>query len=114
MKKLSMDVKANWLEALRSGKYEQAQRWLRTSDGFCCLGVLCDTQKMKWKYDKNFYTTPNGDSSVPGMADIDPEIYEVLYNHIPGAKMSVATHLANINDRGSSFAEIANWIEENR
>lgn len=36
-------VKALWLEALRSGKYEQGNSVLRTGDDkYCCLGVLCD------------------------------------------------------------------------
>jgi hypothetical protein len=44
--KLRPGVKALWLDALRSGEYQQAQRTLqvRKEDGsaFCCLGVLCD------------------------------------------------------------------------
>jgi hypothetical protein len=40
------EIKSAWLEALRSGEYEQGTRTLKsTPDGgakFCCLGVLCD------------------------------------------------------------------------
>lgn len=42
-------VKARWVKALRSGRYKQGKRSLRrkvqgtrTTDKFCCLGVLCD------------------------------------------------------------------------
>lgn len=35
-------VKAMWTEALRSGEYEQARGYLRTDNGYCCLGVLCE------------------------------------------------------------------------
>lgn len=41
-------VKALWLDALRSGEYEQAKEVLAKVDpetgkvGYCCLGVLCD------------------------------------------------------------------------
>lgn len=32
-----------WLEALRSGEYQQGKRKLFTEEGnFCCLGVACD------------------------------------------------------------------------
>jgi hypothetical protein len=31
-----------WIEALRSGKYQQARKRLRTDVGFCCLGVICE------------------------------------------------------------------------
>jgi hypothetical protein len=35
-------IKAQWVEALRSGEYEQGKYRLRNGDKFCCLGVLCD------------------------------------------------------------------------
>jgi hypothetical protein len=35
-------IKSLWLQALRSGDYQQGRSYLRTGDGFCCLGVLCD------------------------------------------------------------------------
>jgi len=35
-------VKKLWVEALRSGEYEQTTGRLRYMDAFCCLGVLCD------------------------------------------------------------------------
>ena len=44
MSGLEMDpeIRARWVAALRSGEYEQAFNYLRTDDGFCCLGVLCE------------------------------------------------------------------------
>lgn len=36
------DVAKEWVKALRSGEYTQGREWLRRSDNFCCLGVLCD------------------------------------------------------------------------
>jgi len=56
-------VKHRWINALRGGKYKQAQKALcvvnpkNEEKGFCCLGVLCDlyrtskanTDKTKWK-----------------------------------------------------------------
>jgi hypothetical protein len=35
-------VKALWTAALRSGEYEQTKGYLRTDEGYCCLGVLCE------------------------------------------------------------------------
>jgi len=40
---LDKDAKAGWLEALRSGSYEQTRGKLKGDDGHCCLGVLCET-----------------------------------------------------------------------
>jgi hypothetical protein len=41
---MNPEVKAAWVEALRSGDYGQAQGVLHevTTDTYCCLGVLCD------------------------------------------------------------------------
>jgi hypothetical protein len=39
---MNPEVKAQWVEALRSGEYEQARGRLRNGDGYCCLGVLTD------------------------------------------------------------------------
>jgi hypothetical protein len=39
---MNAEVKERWLNALRSGEYKQTAFKLKTNDGFCCLGVLCD------------------------------------------------------------------------
>ena len=41
--RMDKEVKADWLEALRSGRYPQGRNLLRSEDGeFCCIGVLCE------------------------------------------------------------------------
>lgn len=41
--KMNAEIKAKWLEALRSDRYTQGTGVLRSADDkFCCLGVLCD------------------------------------------------------------------------
>src|SRR6478752_3145258 len=51
MDTVTMDkkLKAEWLAALRSGKYKQGQGGLHNPDGdtYCCLGVLCDVARIK-------------------------------------------------------------------
>lgn len=39
---MNKDIKAKWLNDLRSGDIEQIKSKLGDSDGRCCLGVLCD------------------------------------------------------------------------
>lgn len=43
---MNAEIKSQWVDALRSGKYAQGQFGLReTVDGettYCCLGVLCE------------------------------------------------------------------------
>ena len=40
--KLKPEIKARFVEALRSRKYPQGRYRLRSRDNFCCLGVLGD------------------------------------------------------------------------
>jgi hypothetical protein len=48
------ELRREWLDALRSGNYQQCQRQLRHNDGYCCLGVLCDISEMgSWKNPDN-------------------------------------------------------------
>jgi hypothetical protein len=44
MAALEMDagIRAQWTAALRSGEYPQGKHSLRSSLGYCCMGVLCD------------------------------------------------------------------------
>lgn len=44
---MNADIKKKWIEALRSGQYEQGRSYLRTEHPsgaarHCCLGVLCE------------------------------------------------------------------------
>lgn len=52
---MNIQVKDKWLNALRSGDYKQEQGKLRSDEGFCCLGVLCDLyiqeNELKWEED---------------------------------------------------------------
>lgn len=62
------DVKELWLNALRSGKYEQgtmklAQELYDGTREYCCLGVLCDLAvkngvcNVKWVHGTAYYGT---------------------------------------------------------
>ena len=41
---MNRQIKDKWITALRSGEYNQDSDggYLKTCDGYCCLGVLCD------------------------------------------------------------------------
>lgn len=108
---MNPQVKEKWLSALRSGDYKQTQLHLRTDDGFCCLGVLCDLygkeHNVEWKLMNNdhFYVFQDGAAALPlsviewaGVEDDNPEICK--------------TPLSRLNDNGSTFNEIADLIEE--
>lgn len=95
---MDAQLKAKWVEALRSGKYLQTQGILRNGEYFCCLGVLCDIQGADFEKIKNSYGTLS-------LTFTPPELLGSL-----GSKAEV---LAKMNDSGSSFTEIADYIEAN-
>ena len=108
---MNHQVKQKWVSALRSGDYQQTQNYLHKEDGFCCLGVLCDLygkeHNVEWNFveDLNFYRFQDHPTSLPfpviewaGVGSSNPSI--------PG------TSLVGLNDSGSTFNEIADFIEE--
>ncbi len=116
--------KEKWVAALRSGKYEQVQEVLKCDTGFCCLGVLLDTYDPEgWKDspDGHLIHTGNkygerddyteGDESF-GEASNDSELTKESLE-IFGLTNGQQFDLIGMNDsRGSTFEEIADWIEE--
>lgn len=94
---MDAELKTKWVEALRSGKYRQAKSILRNKDGaFCCLGVLCDVSGRSLNISDDGMTI-NGDGYFP--------VWSIV-----GERHG--RHLAEQNDRGSSFAQIADYIEK--
>lgn len=102
------DVKKLWVEALRSGKYQQGTGCLRMDDTFCCLGVLCDLHAKetggKWD-DRNEYLDCSGilPSRVRDWAGLDQR------DPFAGDTIPLTGH----NDRLlKTFPEIADLIEK--
>lgn len=51
-----------WVAALRSGEFKQAQGGLKSSEGYCCLGVLCELHRREtvageWSGDASLWLT---------------------------------------------------------
>ena len=109
---MNEQVKEKWLSSLRSGDYQQTKSCLHKEDGFCCLGVLCDLygkeHNVEWDLveDENYYRFQGRQTHLPssvkewaGVEDCNPYICN-RYS------------LAQLNDGGSTFKQIADLIEE--
>lgn len=64
---MNKKIKARWVKALRSGKYEQGRSSLKIieadgSKSYCCLGVLCE---LYCKSNKVEFTEINVGSNYP-------------------------------------------------
>lgn len=110
---MNQDIKQRWVDALRSGEYEQGQGCLHDSkyNSFCCLGVLTDLyikehgkewHKLGRCTDLTF--EGNGDTLSPSVMT-----WAGLSHHNP---CIVDGDLATQNDNGMSFDELAQLIEE--
>lgn len=94
-------LKAKWVKALRSGRYQQTKGFLHDEKGYCCLGVLCRLMGAE-KKELMHRDFPSNIGLKPG---------------IPG---SIIKKLARLNDGPSSdiskrksFPQIADYIEKN-
>lgn len=99
-----------WVEALRSGEYEQTDGALRYEDKFCCLGVACDLYR---KHGGGPEWGPN-------------DVYDAKVDYLPKSVMDWlgVSHdsgvfgegddmdsLGDLNDAGTGFEVIAEIIE---
>lgn len=104
---MNKDIKTKWLTALRSGKYQQTDGVLRSfkdikdGEAFCCLGVLADIQGATWA---DYEPTLNGRRAAIADGLLAPFAAAGIWK-------STQRHLADMNDDGLSFAEIADYVE---
>lgn len=102
------EVRKRWVEALRSGEYQQGHGRLRRGDTYCCLGVLCDLHakehRQEWRLfgghpDVYMYDSEQGKPS------------ESIW-HWAGLNAFIAGQLIRLNDdEEATFDEIADAIE---
>jgi hypothetical protein len=88
-----------WVEALRSGKYEQVESKLTNGEGYCCLGVAClvaGKSNDNIMHDVNLTNFPEVKSFF-GLRDNHGDYRENC--------------LVDLNDDGTSFSDIADIIE---
>lgn len=100
---MTPELKTKWIEALRSGAYQQDKYKFKTKIGYCCLGVLCEiagqpSMDMGGSSNYNFVHTLLSDSIINHCEDLndgkwdDNEGWEI---------------------EPQSFHQIADWLEAN-
>lgn len=115
-----LELVKKWVAALRSGKYNQDSGALRTDTGFCCLGVLCDVVDSNlWKFNENCYDEYgeyllNSYEFMGEYEQLPGEICDRISSSSLGYGIVVgpSTNLAQANDDGATFLEIADAIEK--
>lgn len=100
---MNAELKAKWIEALRSGEYAQGKGALLNYDGeLCCIGVFGRICGIRDALLLN-HAESIADDEIPELDAIEP----------PDAKYPIRNLLVAMNDDGKSFPEIADWIEKN-
>jgi hypothetical protein len=109
---MNPEVKAKWVAALRSGRYQQGRQALRRGHTFCCLGVLCDISGLG-EWSDNWYC-PAGDSHGSLYHLPNPVIeWAGVESDSPIVDLAdSAEYLTELNDAGKTFEEIADLIEK--
>jgi hypothetical protein len=117
-------VAEKWVRALRSDEFPQADGTLRSTRGYCCLGVLCELYRREHP-DRAEWQTPvdnspvfpfrmnNGWKGAPVIHDgylPEPVMEWAGMASSNGRITTTGANLANMNDSGASFAGIAEVI----
>lgn len=129
---MNEEIKAQWLAALRSDKYEQGMGYLKINGKYCCLGVLCDlakkagivTETVEGNVSRFRSTTLDSDTEI-SVLPVAVRNWAGLVNSNPGFYVGEKfTCLSVLNDGETSedgsyqvaepmnFAGIADMIEE--
>lgn len=111
-----------WVAALRSGEYEQGKDALQSTAGYCCLGVACAVyEKEVGPVQKGWDGRFRGKTLYPHKNVLDwlglrDESGDFRGDYFPGLVDDdgydpKCDSLAEANDAGATFSEIADFIE---
>lgn len=114
-----------WIETLETTDFPQGKQSLRSQDGYCCLGIACDLySKLSPKGlktdikeyidrddDKEYFTCYYGECKEEAYLPVEVSNWLGMIDyHIFGDPQF---KLANLNDNGKSFKEIAEFLKTN-
>lgn len=110
-----------WIKRLRSGQDKQTTGFLHDKDGaFCCLGVACDIAVKDGLFKGRIGTSEPGNITYGAHYYNDKVLPRTMVNLLglkdeSGLLYYTAGYdsLANANDSGATFLEIADLIEKN-
>jgi hypothetical protein len=106
-----------WVEALRSGKYKQGRGALGADNEFCCLGVACELAVKAGviprpnKCDDGLYQYGRAGLASTAFLPVCVRQWLGVTTEHGGLPLGHGS-LADKNDQGWSFEEIADLIEQ--
>ena len=136
LNKMNPQVKEKWIDALRSGKYEQGSERLRGVNGYCCLGVLCDLYAQEhnkewdfrgydeyseevnprpmdyWYFEEQSEFLPESVKKWAGLSTSNPNVKVDVTDDDDEEDWFYFDEIANLNDSGYSFIQLSEIIQE--
>jgi hypothetical protein len=133
--KMNPEVKQKWIDALRSGDYEQGSEKLRGVNGYCCLGVLCDIYAREhdtqwefrgydelsdetnphpmdyWYFDEQSEFLPKSVMDWAGLKVPNPSV-RIDVEDNDEDNWYFQDEIANVNDSGYTFMDLSKIIEQ--
>ena len=109
--KINSEIKNEWIKRLRSGNFKQGVGVLKNSidNKYCCLGVLCEIHpEVKFMKKENSILYYYKNKNISEYVTLPKDFREKI-----GMDELTVRHVAELNDAGYSFNEIADWIEKN-
>ena len=101
-----------WIEALESGNFQQGRAALNKQGAFCCLGIACEIFKDELGLS---YRETDSLGFYDDCSGFPPERVAEhlgLYNRYGGNCAKNQPSLAERNDQGATFKEIAEILKE--
>jgi hypothetical protein len=116
-----------WVAALRSGEFKQGKNVLRSNEDYCCLGVACELYHRQFEaYIWESFENPEEDNDEMTVYSFDGDDLQLAervrewlglatnigaYRRGADDPISARPSLAEKNDTGAKFEEIADIIE---
>lgn len=130
--KMNPEVKQKWIDALRSGKYEQGSEKLRSVSGYCCLGVLCDLYAQEhnvewefrgrggtylqpqdyWYFEEESEFLPESVMEWAGLKTNNPRVRVDVEDNEDEDEWFYQDEIAIVNDSGYTFNDLSKIIEQ--
>lgn len=114
------NIKDLWIKALRSGEFRQCKNRLEANGKYCALGVLAalalTESQCSWnkggRYDGKRYSLSAGIMHWAGIAQSDDRYLTKSAGKVEFKIKGKVTTIADLNDSGMSFTQIAAIIED--
>lgn len=115
---MNREIAMKWVADLRTPGLKQAKSALFDGEGYCCLGRLCVVLGMQAARRGDLWEFDGQNGLLPHSAVQAAELLNEDGSRIDGSAISFGDlleykALCEANDDGVTFAQIADWIEQN-